>query len=63
MEVVDVLDKTLFGDYVKDKSVKLGSIIRKGVLESGIDWYETPRPTGLLIIIYALGSTMLTATT
>jgi len=52
MEVVDVLDKTLFGDYIKDKSAKLGSIIRKGVLESGIDWYETPRPTEVREYMY-----------
>lgn len=46
MEVVEVLDKTLFGDFVKGKATILGGIIRKGVLESDMDWYETPRPTG-----------------
>jgi exocyst complex component 2 len=46
LTVVSELDKTLFDDLVKSKSAKLSGIMRQGILESGVDWYETPRPTG-----------------
>lgn len=45
-EVVEQLDESLFSDYVKAKANVVNAIIRKGILESGMDWYETPRPTG-----------------
>lgn len=46
MTVVQELDKTLFGSYVKPKSDKLVGIVRNGVLDPQMDWYETPQPTG-----------------
>jgi exocyst complex component 2 len=45
-EVVEQLDESLFSEYVKAKSSVVNAIIRKGISESGIDWYETPRPVG-----------------
>ncbi|KAF8318792.1 hypothetical protein DL93DRAFT_2054306 [Clavulina sp. PMI_390] len=51
-EVVEQLDETLFNDYAKGKSAVASSIIRKGVLESGMDWFETPRPTQVRDYVY-----------
>lgn len=47
MTVVQELDKTLFGGYVKPKAAIVTSIVRRGILDSDMDWYETPQPTGL----------------
>ncbi len=41
------LDKTLFEGYLKTKSDKLGALVRGGIADSQIDWYETPQPTGM----------------
>lgn len=41
------LDKTLFEGYLKTKSDKLGALVRGGIVDSQIDWYETPQPTGM----------------
>jgi len=40
------LDKTLFEGYLKSKREHLKAIIRGGILNGAIDWYETPQPTG-----------------
>ncbi|KAH9477787.1 Exocyst complex component SEC5B [Psilocybe cubensis] len=45
MTVVSELDKTLFEGYVKSKSEIVTSILRRGILESDVDWYQTPQPT------------------
>lgn len=45
-EVVEQLDESLFTDYVKTKAAVVNDIVRKGISGSGMDWYETPRPTG-----------------
>lgn len=45
-DVVGQLDKILFDDYIKGKSVLLGRTIEKGILGDGIDWYNAPKPTG-----------------
>ena len=45
MEVVRGVDRTLFEDYIKPKVAHFIALIRKGVLESNVDWFETPRPT------------------
>ena len=45
VEVVRGVDRTLFEDYVKPKVSHLTALVRKGVLGSGVDWFETPRPT------------------
>lgn len=46
MTVVQELDKTLFDGYVKPKAAIVTSIVRRGILDSDMDWYETPQPTG-----------------
>lgn len=48
MSVTDQLDKILFDDYVKRKSMEVAKIITKGVLGGAINWYEAPKPTGKL---------------
>ena len=47
MTVVMELDKTLFEGYIKSKSDAVAAIIRGGILDSQMDWYETPQPTGM----------------
>lgn len=46
MTVVVELDRSLFDGYVKSKGDKVKAIVRGGILESDIDWYETQQPTG-----------------
>lgn len=46
MSVLAEVDRTLFEDYVKQKAFTLTSLIREGILDSNMDWFETPRPTG-----------------
>ncbi|EKM56994.1 uncharacterized protein PHACADRAFT_208160 [Phanerochaete carnosa HHB-10118-sp] len=42
--VVAELDKTLFESYVRPKATALMGIIRTGILDPAMDWYETPQP-------------------
>jgi exocyst complex component 2 len=44
--VIRSVDRTLFEDYIKPKATVLTSLMRKGVIDSGVDWYDIPRPTG-----------------
>lgn len=46
MTIVTEMDKILFDYYIKQKSSALNKIVHDGILNSGIDWYDTPRPTG-----------------
>ncbi len=46
MTVVQELDKTLFESYFKPKSAALTAIVRNGILDPQMDWYETPPPKG-----------------
>jgi exocyst complex component 2 len=48
MTVVQELDKTLFDGYIKPKADHVMGILRDGILDTNIDWYETPQPTGIL---------------
>ncbi|KAF9652669.1 hypothetical protein BDM02DRAFT_3153533 [Thelephora ganbajun] len=43
-KVVQELDKTLFDSYIKPKSSAITAIVRGGILDSEMDWYETPQP-------------------
>ncbi|EIM87714.1 uncharacterized protein STEHIDRAFT_147005 [Stereum hirsutum FP-91666 SS1] len=52
MTVVQELDKTLFGGYVKPKAAIVTSIVRRGILDSDMDWYETPQPTEIRPYMY-----------
>ena len=47
MTVVQELDKTLFESYIKPKSTVLTGIVRNGILDPQMDWYETPQPKGM----------------
>ena len=49
MKAVKELDKTLFESYFKPKSTALTSIVRNGILDPEMDWYETPQPKGTLV--------------
>lgn len=46
MVVVKELDKTLFDGYVKPKAEALKEVMRGGILDPAMDWYDTPQPTG-----------------
>lgn len=46
MAVVRELDKTLFESYFKPKSTAITGIVRNGILDPQMDWYETPQPKG-----------------
>ena len=46
--VVRELDRTLFDSYIKPKSSHITSIVRGGILDGEMDWYETPQPKGFL---------------
>ena len=46
--VVQELDKTLFESYVRPKAAVLMGIVRGGILDPSMDWYETPQPKGSL---------------
>ncbi|KAK7046645.1 exocyst complex component SEC5 [Favolaschia claudopus] len=52
MTVVQELDKTLFEGYTKPKADNVTKIIRGGILDSGMDWYETPQPTEIRPYMY-----------
>lgn len=48
MTVVKELDKALFEGYIKPKANTVTELVRNGILDSQMDWYETPQPTGKL---------------
>jgi len=52
VQVVAQIDKALFDTFVRDKIAHLTQTMRYGILESGLDWYETPRPTEVRAYIY-----------
>ncbi|KAF7350428.1 Exocyst complex component SEC5 [Mycena venus] len=52
MTVVQELDKTLFEGYTKPKADNVTTIIRGGILDSGMDWYDTPQPTEIRPYMY-----------
>lgn len=54
MVVVKELDKTLFDGYVKPKVEALKEVIRSGILDPTMDWYDTPQPTGGYIFLSSL---------
>lgn len=51
MAVVKELDKTLFESYFKPKSTAITGIVRNGILDPQMDWYETPQPKGESILL------------
>ncbi|GLB39153.1 putative exocyst complex component Sec5 [Lyophyllum shimeji] len=52
LAVVQELDKTLFDGYVKPKAKIAMDILRGGILDSNMDWYETPQPTEIRPYMY-----------
>lgn len=46
MSVVKDIDKSLFEGYAKPKSNAVTTILRGGILDPEMDWYETTQPTG-----------------
>ncbi|KAF7323903.1 Exocyst complex component SEC5 [Mycena kentingensis (nom. inval.)] len=52
MTVVDELDRTLFEGYTKPKADHVNKILRGGILESGMDWFDTPQPTEIRSYMY-----------
>ncbi|KAF7430424.1 hypothetical protein PC9H_006131 [Pleurotus ostreatus] len=52
MTVVGELDKTLFDGYLKPKASVVTSIMRAGILDPKMDWYETPQPTEIRTYMY-----------
>ncbi|OCB87790.1 hypothetical protein A7U60_g5113 [Sanghuangporus baumii] len=44
-QVVQELDHNLFDSYVKPKASAITAIVRRGVLDPEMDWYDSPRPT------------------
>ncbi|EED84825.1 predicted protein [Postia placenta Mad-698-R] len=49
MTIVQELDNTLFESYIKPKAAVLMGMMRDGVLDPEMDWYETPQPRGCLL--------------
>ncbi|PIL27676.1 hypothetical protein GSI_10828 [Ganoderma sinense ZZ0214-1] len=52
MAVVKELDKTLFESYFKPKSTAITAIVRNGILDPQMDWYETPQPKEIRPYVY-----------
>ncbi|KAJ7637152.1 exocyst complex component sec5 [Roridomyces roridus] len=52
MMVVQELDKTLFDGYTKPQIDNVTTIIRGGILDPQMDWYETPQPTEIRPYMY-----------
>ncbi|EJD54829.1 hypothetical protein AURDEDRAFT_179883 [Auricularia subglabra TFB-10046 SS5] len=52
MDVVQEMDRVMFDYYIKQKAAALNKIVRDGILNSGIDWYDTPRPTEIRTYMY-----------
>ncbi|KAG1759151.1 exocyst complex component Sec5-domain-containing protein [Suillus occidentalis] len=52
MKAVTALDKTLFDGYVKPKAAAVALILRQGILDKDMDWYETLQPTEIRPYMY-----------
>ncbi|CAK5272889.1 unnamed protein product [Mycena citricolor] len=52
MRVVQELDRTLSDGYTKPKVENVTTIIRNGILDPQMDWYETPQPTEIRPYMY-----------
>jgi exocyst complex component 2 len=47
MSAIQELDKTLFDGYTAPKAKAAATLLRNGILDSDMDWYETPQPKGM----------------
>ncbi|KAF8633062.1 hypothetical protein AX15_001537 [Amanita polypyramis BW_CC] len=52
LTVISELDKTLFEGYTKPKAKIAAGLLRSGILDSSMDWYETPQPTEIRPYMY-----------
>ncbi|KAI3602858.1 exocyst protein [Moniliophthora roreri] len=52
MTVVQELDKTLFEGYAKPRASVATSLLRSGILDEEMDWYETPQPRDIRPYMY-----------
>jgi len=52
LEMTKSLDRTLFDDFVEKKAAAVNGIIRSGILDANIDWYEMPPPTEVRPYVY-----------
>ncbi|KAF5390101.1 hypothetical protein D9757_003841 [Collybiopsis confluens] len=46
------LDKTIFEGYSKPRAEVVTGLVRGGILEDGMDWYETPQPREIRPYMY-----------
>ncbi|KAF9266066.1 hypothetical protein L218DRAFT_956455 [Marasmius fiardii PR-910] len=52
MTVVQELDRTLFEGYAKPRASVATSLLRSGILDEQMDWYETPQPRDIRPYMY-----------
>ncbi|KAH7105187.1 exocyst complex component Sec5-domain-containing protein [Auriculariales sp. MPI-PUGE-AT-0066] len=52
MDVVQEMDRLMFDYYIKQKSATVNTILRDGIINSRIDWFDTPRPTEIRTYMY-----------
>lgn len=53
MTVVADLDKTLFEGYSKPRATVVTQLVRGGIMDENMDWYETPQPRGTFYFLLA----------
>ncbi|KAG8216446.1 exocyst complex component Sec5-domain-containing protein [Butyriboletus roseoflavus] len=58
VKVVQALDRRLFDSYVKPKSGTVTKILREGILDREMDWYETPQPTEIRPYMFRASMTL-----
>lgn len=46
VEVLDNMDDMIFREYTRLKAQPLAQLMEEGILGSGMDWYNAPKPTG-----------------
>jgi hypothetical protein len=46
LEVLANMDDMVFRDYIRHRSEPLVQVMQEGILRSGLDWLDAPKPTG-----------------
>ncbi|KAI9568121.1 exocyst complex component Sec5-domain-containing protein [Boletus coccyginus] len=57
-KVIQTLDRRLFDSYAKPKSGTVTNILREGILDREMDWYETPQPTEIRPYMFRASMTL-----
>ncbi|KAJ4468807.1 exocyst complex component sec5 [Lentinula aciculospora] len=52
MTIIADLDKTMFEGYSKPRAAVVTSLVRGGILDESMDWYETPQPKEIRPYMY-----------